>query len=413
MNEELSKRQLLDKIAELEKANEILELKLSRVIKRHKNRIDEFKSNIHLSYFNRALERLAFYMYVKDQDGKYIYSNQRLLDLFNLSPDDLYGKDDTHFHSDAAKYIQKIDQKVLKKGEGTENEVAITLPDQSVRIYKEVKTPIFDSIDDKKIIGLLGISLDITEIKESQKVLEQSEKQLRQFNEIKNKLISVLAHDLKTPFDNIQSLSNLIINNIEKGNWTEVKNWAELINNAAISGTNLLIDLFEWVQSQSDQMIFNPTKLPIIQVIEEAIEAHRISATKKGIKITNLVPHNLQVKIDRAMMAIVFRNLISNAVKFTHNGGEITISYTPGTKKVSFKIADTGIGIPEDKMKILFSSSFSTPGTEKEKGTGLGLILCKEFVEKNGGKLKVKSEVGKGSEFIIELTNHRHLNETT
>ena len=167
----------------------------------------------------------------------------------------------------------------------------------------------------------------------------------------------------------------------------------------------MLMNLMEWAQSQTGRMDFKPEQYEMASLINDATLLSDAVAIQKSIHIKRNLPQNVSVFADKAMLNAVFRNLISNAIKFTMPGGEITITAEVKQSEIVLFVRDTGIGMSKKRMEELFviEKNYSTPGTNNERGTGLGLILCREFVEKHGGKIWVESEEGKGSTFYISL----------
>ncbi len=168
---------------------------------------------------------------------------------------------------------------------------------------------------------------------------------------------------------------------------------------------NLLTNLMTWAQSQSGRMVFSPKNFELSELINDTVELLSGVSKQKSILIENAVSVNSQVFADKEMVGTVLRNLISNAVKFTHPGGKVKITAKHGKKELVVAISDNGVGISRKRIKNIFNIAESnrTAGTQKEKGTGLGLILCKEFVNKNSGKIWVQSEEGKGSTFFFSI----------
>jgi len=167
----------------------------------------------------------------------------------------------------------------------------------------------------------------------------------------------------------------------------------------------LLENLLEWAQVQRGQMLYNPKRVLINELLKEALELVGHSATQKGITIESNIPENLIVHVDENMFKVLIRNLVGNAVKFTHSGGKVDVTVKKLADRIQISVKDTDIGISAENIEKLFriSSVYVARGTAKEKGTGLGLILCKEFVEKHSGSIWVESDEGKGSNFVIEL----------
>ena len=184
-----------------------------------------------------------------------------------------------------------------------------------------------------------------------------------------------------------------------------IEEYAEIILNSSTRAMELLKNLLEWSRSQTGRMTFNSEYLDLSVLVRETTDLLKDSAQQKLISITTEMPTNMQVMADRAMINSVLRNLLSNAIKFTHTTGHIVVSAVQNRDECMISIRDTGIGIGKENISRLFrmDESFSTVGTHNEKGTGLGLLLSKEFVEKHGGKIWVTSEPGKGSTFYFTI----------
>ena len=172
---------------------------------------------------------------------------------------------------------------------------------------------------------------------------------------------------------------------------------------------DLLVNLMEWARSQTGRMDFNPENIELTDLITQITLLFYDVAGQKSIKIKKILPSNAAVYGDKAMISTVIRNLISNAIKFSMPDSEITISVCQNQEEVIIIVGDKGVGIPKDRIEKLFQidESHSTEGTNHEQGTGLGLILCKEFVEKHGGQIRVKSELGQGSDFIFSIPSRK------
>ncbi len=171
------------------------------------------------------------------------------------------------------------------------------------------------------------------------------------------------------------------------------------------NATNLLKNLLDWSRSQTGRMTFNRLRFDLIGLVNEITVIYCDIAVQKKINILKELPAELQIWGDVNMISTVLRNLISNAIKFTYPGGNITLSVTKTNSEALVKVIDNGVGIPEVALDKLFkiSSKFSTSGTQNEEGTGLGLILCKDFIDKHNGKIGVESVLGKGSTFWFSL----------
>jgi PAS domain S-box-containing protein len=246
---------------------------------------------------------------------------------------------------------------------------------------------------------------DITEIKEKEIELQKVTNELNRLNSDKDLFLSILAHDLKSPFNSILGFLKLLIENIENYDINTIENQLNHINKSAQSTYNLIEELLLWTNSQSGKLSFNPLNLNLNKILDDILSEFKPIAINKNININNLTTIKLNVIADLEMIKTVMRNLVSNAIKFTKSSGQIIIYASIEDKEVIFSVTDNGIGIDTKKINKLFdiTQKHSTKGTANETGTGLGLILCKEFVEKHGGKIWVESELGKGSKFNFTL----------
>jgi len=197
-----------------------------------------------------------------------------------------------------------------------------------------------------------------------------------------------------------------LINDIHNLNSEEIKEIAGNINNSAKITNELLEDILMWARTQQGKIPFEPKNLSFTEVCRDVLKTLNSNAEVKNINIDYSSGNDLNVFADCDMLKTVLRNLVSNAIKFTKNGGTISINSEQKSEYVTISVSDTGIGIPPENLAKLFNISevLTTKGTSGETGTGSGLLLCKEFVEKHGGKIWVESEVGKGSEFKFTLS---------
>lgn len=252
------------------------------------------------------------------------------------------------------------------------------------------------------ILRIVGarVTAEIERVK-AQKALEVSEAELRIANASKDKLFSIISHDLKSSFNVLIGFSELISKNVHKQNIEKIAQYAAIINNISGQTYGLLKNLLEWSLSQTSSISFNPQKFNLTELINEVIEFEQHLAQQKNIALSSLVKDAVEIIADKNMVSTILINLLSNAIKFTNEGGEVTVDFN---EKV-ITVADTGIGISSEDIQKLFhlESNYTKIGTLKEKGTGLGLILCKEFVDKHKGKIWVESEPEKGSRFCFTL----------
>jgi two-component system, sensor histidine kinase and response regulator len=235
--------------------------------------------------------------------------------------------------------------------------------------------------------------------------LAEINSELKELVATKDKFFGIIAHDLKNPFCGLMAASELLISYADQFDKENIREISLLLNDSAKQGYALLENLLEWSRSQTGKLEFNPQRLNIKDLVEENISNMRSHAMNKNIDVKSEIAEGLEVLADKEMINTVLRNLLSNAVKFTPKNGKISISVINLQDQITFGVADTGIGISQENIRNLFRMDvmYTSIGTEHEKGTGLGLLLCKEFVEKHGGKIWVESQVGKGSEFKFTI----------
>jgi len=225
---------------------------------------------------------------------------------------------------------------------------------------------------------------------------------------MKNKLISIIGHDLKNPFNSIMGLSDLLYKEDKNLNKSDKKEMAKNIHSASHDTFKLLENLLQWAKSQSDTTDYSPVLLSLNDLIKESFSHIKSNAKNKKIELENNIENELQVFADKNMLLTIMRNLISNAIKFSHEGGSVRIEAIKSNTNIIVKIIDSGIGIHADQIPNLFivGKSHSTHGTANEKGSGLGLLICNEFIVKHGGSIQVDSVVGKGSVFSVSIPLH-------
>jgi len=242
-------------------------------------------------------------------------------------------------------------------------------------------------------------------LEEKNKQIAQSENELRLLNAAKNKFFSIIAHDLKNPIHTVMGYSYLLSNDYERFNDQERRKFAVDIHKSTNSIFRLLENLLEWSKSQTGNLKYTPVEIEFVRILENAINVLGPLAERKKIQMTSNCCHEVKVFSDPLMIETVLRNLISNAIKFTPEEGCIEIAAEQMDDKVKIKVRDTGVGLSNEDMKNLFhiDSKVKRRGTNDEDGSGLGLILCKEFITINQGNLWVESTPGTGSTFNFTI----------
>ena len=250
-----------------------------------------------------------------------------------------------------------------------------------------------------------GTLNDISERRKAEQLINSKNQELEKLNAEKDKFLSIIAHDLKSPFNSIIGFSEVLIEQVQSDDLESIQEYAEIIRNSSERAMNLLSNLIQWSQSQTGRINFNPKYFEIGDIINEIVLLFSEIAAQKSITIIDKSTVKLPVYADKAMISTVLRNLISNAVKFSSPGGRIYISAELIHNEVKISVRDTGVGMTQSVIEKIFriDTKYSTPGTQNETGTGLGLILCKEFVEKHKGKIYVESEPCNGSIFYFTI----------
>ena len=239
-------------------------------------------------------------------------------------------------------------------------------------------------------------------------LLEQRTSKLTEIVSTNGKFLAIIAHDLRSPFSSIIGILELLKLSLKEFNKDEIEEYVDIVYNSANNTLVLLDNLLVWAVSQNKEKNFKPIKIDLYNLLRQEIENLKTTAGQKQIEINHFVEPGLNVTADLQMVKTILRNLISNAIKYTNINGQITINALENKQYVEISVKDNGIGMSPEIQKKLFKIDFlySAPGTNDEKGTGLGLLLCKEFVELHGGNIWIKSDAGKGSCFSFTLPHY-------
>jgi signal transduction histidine kinase len=243
------------------------------------------------------------------------------------------------------------------------------------------------------------------ELIKEKKTLEITLKQLHELNATKDKFFSIIAHDLKNPFFSIMGFSKILLEKYEQLEADKTKAYLKAIDESASQAYELLENLLTWAQSQRGHIEFKPDFFELKHLIDKNIRFLKETAEKKKINIESLVGENQKVYADQNMLNTIIRNLLANAIKFTYPGGQISINLNSLADYHEISVSDTGMGMSPEIVNNLFKASTKStvPGTQNERGTGLGLLICKEFVEQHRGTIRAESELKKGSTFYVSL----------
>lgn len=310
---------------------------------------------------------------------------------------------------DKEKAYQDINNHISGKTDFYQNEHRLLCKNNTYKWILD-RGKIISYTSDNKPERMIGTLSDISDRKQTEQALKESETKLIESNKSKDKFFSIIAHDLKSPFNSMLGFSEILNKNFDKYNTEKKKRFIWIINEGLQNTLKLLDNLLHWSQSQKGIINFNPEEINLYLTVKEISDLLNQSAENKSIKLINQLALNIYVDADKDMLSTIIRNLLSNAIKYTHRYGEITIKtfLVPDENNIQYlgiSVSDTGVGIPKEIQSKLFdiSENTSMQGTENEKGTGLGLILCKEFVEKHGGKIWLESEIDKGSTFYFTI----------
>lgn len=252
------------------------------------------------------------------------------------------------------------------------------------------------------VAALIGVILLYRHVRKANILLQKRTEELSEVNEVKDKLLSVLAHDLRTPISNIQGVVYLIRENLLDKE--DLDNALNHIDFQLQQGINTLTNYLEWAQDHRGGITADMENHNLLSIVENSLHEIKKSAENKNVDLVNKVNQKTDIYADKHMMNVILRNLLSNAIKYVDSGDTVTIDARETAAGVELSIKDTGKGIPQDKLKNLFKPfNRVTRGTKGEIGTGLGLAICKEFSEKQGGSIRCESEPGKGAAFTVIL----------
>ena len=263
--------------------------------------------------------------------------------------------------------------------------------------------PTVDS--NKEITGYIVHINEISERKQAEMLLEKQAKELQELNATKDKFMSIIAHDLRSPFNAIIGFSDLMIKNFHQLDEETFLKGLKIIESASNHAYKLLENLLIWARNQTEKSQFSPEILNLSQLVHEALKTIESTAVHKKISFSTSINKNLQVFADQNMLDSIIRNLVTNAIKFSFKEGKVRIKAILTENGVCISVSDKGIGISSDRLASIFEidKHTNTNGTENELGSGLGLILCKDFVTRHNGKIWIESTLNKGTKVSFTL----------
>jgi PAS domain S-box-containing protein len=259
----------------------------------------------------------------------------------------------------------------------------------------------------REVISVIAVFVDITKNKLYRDAIEKSEKEYRELNAMKDKFFSIISHDLKNPFSNIIGLTDLALDNPEDNTLEDLMGYVKIINSSATQAFELLQNLLDWSRSQSGAISPILVHHDLYDIVSKSVDNVINMADAKKIIIENYVNSDQWIVCDFDMIYTVLRNLLTNAIKFSHEGSKIEVSSEVIGKHTVLSVKDFGVGMSDEFKDRVFdiTNNVSSPGTNNEKGTGLGLVLVNDFVKQNNGELTFESALGKGTTFSIKLPN--------
>jgi len=360
---------------------------------KERNKKNEEELRLRLMFLEGVANSTIDGFLVVDPKGQKILQNQRTIDLWKI-PEHVVAdpsgiKQVEHVMKmtvDPQKFLAEINYLRDHPNEKSRDEIELV----DGTILDRYSSPVIGL--DGKNYGRIWTFHDVTERK-------KTETQLVDLNTDKDRFISILAHDLRNPFSSLLGFSELLLKKLDEYPMKKTKAMVNAIYNMAKKTFELLEDTLLWANLKSKNILFQSSSVDIKETIAEVIDILEPGAKMKNISLMSNIEDNLFINADIYMIKAILRNLVSNAIKFTNEGGQIIVSATHDDSNTIVEVSDNGVGIPQEAINKLFkiSSIQSSTGTANEKGTGLGLMLCKEFVEKHNGKIWIASQIDNGT----------------
>lgn len=351
--------------------------------------------------FRSLIAKMPDAVYKSTHEGKFLEVNPAMVQMLGYKDEnellEIDIKKDLYFdvaERESAALIEKYEEMAvfrLRKKDGSE----IWVEDHGRHVLDR----------DGNVLYHEGIMRDVTERIHNELEIQKYSEQLKESNAAKDKLISIISHDLKNPFHSINSAVKLLIDEWSDISEEDKLKFLKAVLNTSEKSYNLLENLLLWSRQQMNKIEFLPERISLSEIVLDTLEIVKNAAALKDIAIKNNIKDETYVKADRMMISTVIRNLLTNAIKFTGEKGKIEIHAETHNDRIDLAISDNGIGISAEDIEKLFriDLTYSTKGTNSEGGTGLGLIIAKDFVEKNNGSIWVESEINKGTKFLVSL----------
>ncbi len=359
----------------------------------------ELENQHHLT--QSILDNIPFPISYKDLKGFYMGCNKAFSKYQEKTPDELINKNVFDLMDEKeAERLHKEDEHVIANKESIQYERTITNPAGSSRVYIINKAPFFDA--DNNVIGVLSVMIDITTLKNIEKELRDSQIELKSSNDAKDILLTVIGHDLKEPMNVLSLGSELLCNSISSISDQKILKYAKKVHISANRIKELLDNLLQWTKTESKGIHIKPTMINLHKKVSDAIQIYSWNAESKNIKIVNDINENVTLFADNKMISTIVRNFISNAIKYSFEGGTVTVNHEIKGNKNIISVSDSGLGITEEIAEDIGSLKKGAKG-HLSPGVGLGLIIAKKFAEMNNGYIDYESIPEKGSTFYLTL----------
>lgn len=355
--------------------------------------------------FRTLFENSVVGMSITSVDGR-LNANNAFCELIGYTTGELRDKQWMNFtHPDDICYNQALIEEILEGRKKSARWEKRYIHKDGTIIWVDIHTLLYRDKRENPLYFITTIN-DITERKNAENEINLKNEKLLQSNAEKDKFFTILAHDLRGPLGSFLGLIEVMAEDINTMTIAEIEDITKTIHLSASSLFQLLENLLEWSVLKRGNFVCQPEKIGLNRVVLRSIEPIMEAARIKNIAVRIEMPQNFFVECDLKMTETIFRNLVSNALKFTHPGGSVVITAQPvSEEEIRVSVRDTGIGMNKEMMQKLFqiNEQVSRIGTEGESSSGLGLIICKEFAEKQGGRISAESEESKGSIFHVTL----------
>jgi len=352
--------------------------------------------------YKAILENALDIFYQLDKEGNIKEISPAVERHLGYKPKEVIGKSAMIFHENPEAWLRGLEI-LEKKGEVIDFEVHLKTQSNEV-IYGSINAHLLYD-DGGNNDGIQGFIRNITKRKKAEDELKEVNEELWKLNRQKDKLFSVIAHDMKNTVSGPLGLYDFIFDSYESLSKKELFEYLQMLRRSTINQSDLLNDLLMWSRNQFKNSSVSPELVNLVEIVNTVLKHTETSATDKNISIDTLIEDNILIYADPDMLKTILRNLVNNAIKFSHPGGKVQLDAQSKENNVSVSVSDDGVGMSDDVIKKIFNKDihYTTPGTKEEKGSGLGLDLCVDFVEKHNGSIKVNSQPGEGTKITFTL----------